>query len=92
MIKIPKNFDDCVRSGGKVKTKDLKNGKYIRICYDRNGNSFSSSVKTKKEESQTAPVSKAVKVEAEKQQIEVSKKLAEGLVELQKHFNTNYHV
>lgn len=84
MIDIPKNFDDCVKSGGKVKTKQLKNNKYIRICYDKEGNSYSGGVKTNKE-------NKQIKTDKEKKQLENSRSLASSLVELQKHFNSNYH-
>lgn len=45
---MPKSFEDCVKSGGKVVTKKLKNNRYIHICYDKNGNSYSGEVKTKK--------------------------------------------
>ena len=44
----PQAFEDCVKNGGNVKTKKLKNGKYIKICY-LNGKSYSGEVhETKK--------------------------------------------
>jgi len=43
---MPKAFDDCVKSGGRVRTKKLKNGKYIHICF-KGGKSYAGEVKTK---------------------------------------------
>jgi hypothetical protein len=43
---MPESFDKCVREGGKVITKTLKNGKYIHICY-KGGKSYAGEVKTK---------------------------------------------
>lgn len=43
----PKEFDDCVSSGGKVRTRKLKGGKFIHICF-KDGKSFASEVKQKK--------------------------------------------
>jgi hypothetical protein len=42
----PKDFDECVRGGGRVRTKKLKGGKYLHICYDKKG-SHAGEVKTK---------------------------------------------
>lgn len=43
---MPVDFDKCVSSGGKVRTKDLGGGKYIHICY-KGGKSHSGEVKHK---------------------------------------------
>jgi len=43
---MPEPFLKCVREGGKVRTKSLKGGKYIRICY-KNGKSYSGEVREK---------------------------------------------
>lgn len=43
---MPKDFDNCIKKGGKVRTKTLPNGKYIRICY-LNGKSYEGEVKEK---------------------------------------------
>jgi len=80
---MPKDFMDCVKNGGKVRTKKLKNNKYIHICYDKNGNSYSGEVMTKKKEKQE-------RVLDEKAQIEDSRRLAERLLDLQKHFKENF--
>ena len=44
---MPADFLACVRAGGRVRTKTLKGGKYIRICWIK-GKSYSGEVKTKK--------------------------------------------
>jgi len=44
---MPQAFDDCVKSGGRVRTKTLPDGKYIRICF-KDGKSHAGEVKTKK--------------------------------------------
>lgn len=85
VIKIPQDFTDCVKNGGRVVTKSLKKNKYIHICYDKNGKPHSGEVKTKKEQSSS-------KKEAEEKQIKDSKVLVESLKELQQYFNTNFHV
>jgi hypothetical protein len=78
---MPKEFTDCVKNGGKVVTKKLKNNKYIRICYDKKGNSHSGEVMTNKKDKKKA---------AEKAQIENSKRLTESLTDLQMYFKDNY--
>ena len=32
-----KEYSDCSKSGGKLVTKKLKNGRFIHICYDKSG-------------------------------------------------------
>ena len=44
---MPKGFEMCREQGGKIRTKALKSGKYIHICYI-NGKSYPGHVKTKK--------------------------------------------
>lgn len=44
---MPKLFDKCVKEGGRVRTKALKDGKYIRICF-KDGKSYAGHVKKKK--------------------------------------------
>ena len=36
---MPKDFDDCVKSGGRVRTIVPKKGKYLHICYPKGGGS-----------------------------------------------------
>ena len=80
---MPQDFENCVKNGGKVRRKSLKGGKYINICYDKKGNSYSGEVMTKKKDS---------KEKSTQETIEESRKLAESLRELQKHFHDNYRV
>lgn len=36
---MTKNFYDCAKNGGKVISKKLKNGRIIKLCYDKEGKS-----------------------------------------------------
>ena len=45
---MPSDFDKCVRENGRVRTINLKGGRYMKICYDNNGKSHAGEVKTKK--------------------------------------------
>lgn len=47
---MPKAFDECVRRGGRVRTKSLPKGKYMRVC-SKGGNSYAGHVKTAKKQS-----------------------------------------
>lgn len=44
---MPKAFDDCVKNGGKVRTKKLGGMKYMHICFI-NGKSYAGEVKVAK--------------------------------------------
>ena len=44
---MPKPFDDCIKAGGKVRTKKLGGMKYMNICFI-NGKSYAGDVKTRK--------------------------------------------
>jgi hypothetical protein len=44
----PESFDKCVANSGRVRTKTLKDGKYIRICY-LDGKSYPGEVKAAKD-------------------------------------------
>lgn len=45
---MPLGFTNCVRRGGKVRTKKLGGKQYMRICYI-DGKSFAGEKRTKKE-------------------------------------------
>lgn len=45
---MPKEFTDCIKNGGKVRTKKLGGGKYIYICF-LNGKSYAGETHTKAE-------------------------------------------
>lgn len=44
---MPEGFDKCVKNNGRVRTKTLKDGKYIHICF-KDGKSYPGEVKTKR--------------------------------------------
>jgi hypothetical protein len=50
---MPAGFEKCRSGGGKIRTKDLGNGKYMHICI-LNGKLYPGEVKTKKESSGSA--------------------------------------
>lgn len=59
--KMPKDFITCTKKkGSKVVTKKLKGGKYIKICYDKDGNSYSGEVEKKKSTSDIIEEAKKV--------------------------------
>ena len=60
---MPAGFDACRKAGGKIRTKELKGGKYMHICI-LNGKSYAGEVKTKK--SSDGNVASAIKKNMEK--------------------------
>ena len=46
---MPADFERCVKKGGRVRTKTLGQGHYVRYCF-LNGKSYRGEVKTKKKE------------------------------------------
>lgn len=44
---MPRAFENCVKKGGKVRTKKLKKGRYQYICY-LNGEAYPGEVHKKK--------------------------------------------
>ena len=87
-----KDFEDCVKNGGRVRIKQLKNNKSIRICYDKEGNSFSGGITIGKpiEENKEKKIERQQQQQPQ-QQVDVSKSLLEKLLELQNHINAHYH-
>ena len=47
---MPAAFERCVKAGGRVRTKELGNGKYMHICF-MGGKSYAGYVKTKEKKS-----------------------------------------
>jgi len=45
---MPEAFERCVAAGGRVRRKDLGGGKYMNICWDKDGKSHAGEVHTKK--------------------------------------------
>jgi len=41
---MPAGFERCIKNGGRVRRKTLKDGKYINICF-KNGKSYAGEVK-----------------------------------------------
>jgi hypothetical protein len=80
-----KDFEECVNNGGRVRVKQLKNGKSIRLCYDKSGNSFSGGIIIEKQVN-------ANNDEKNKKQADMNYRLVDSLLELKNHINTNYHV
>jgi len=44
---MPAAFEKCVKAGGRVRTKKLSGGRYMRICF-KNGKSYAGEVKKRK--------------------------------------------
>jgi hypothetical protein len=43
---MPAGFDNCVKRGGRVRTKSVGKGRYMHICF-LNGKSYAGEVKTR---------------------------------------------
>jgi len=82
---MPQDFTKCVKNGGKVVTKKLKGGKYMNICYDKDGNSYSGEVKTIKNNKSKGHRPKKPR---NGDKIKQSRALAEDLLRLKKHFDS----
>lgn len=82
---MPEDFMRCVKNGGKVVTKKLKDDKYIKICYDKDGNSYSGEVKK-------AVKNNSEKAYANQKQIDASKVTAKKLMELRDMLHDRYHI
>ena len=50
---MPKDFQMCKEKGGRIRTKKLKGGKYMRICF-LDGKSYAGEVKMMKKEGKTS--------------------------------------
>ena len=44
----PKDFDSCVSGGGRVRTKSIKGGRYMKICF-KDGKSHAGEVMMSKD-------------------------------------------
>ena len=44
---MPADFERCVKNGGRVRTKTLSGGRYMKICF-LNGKSYAGEVHKKK--------------------------------------------
>jgi hypothetical protein len=82
----PQNFVSCINSGGKVVTKQLKDNKFVHICYGKDGKSYTGEIKTRKKKKAKA---KAM-VFDHKKKIKESRDLAIDLRRLKEYFDENY--
>lgn len=57
---MPAAFTNCISRGGRVRTKSLPNGRYIKICF-LNGKSHAGEVHTKKDSNPSSWIKKAYK-------------------------------
>lgn len=76
---MPKDFMDCVKNKGRVVTKSLKGNRYVKICYGKDGKSYTGEVKSKKKIS-------AIK---ERSYIKHAKAQAADLLRLKEYFDKN---
>jgi hypothetical protein len=75
-----KDFEDCKKNGGKVVRKKLKGGRFISICYDKEGKSHAGDI---------GMVKKNEEVKEKKEQASTkATPTAEQLKELAEHFNS----
>ena len=78
----PQGFTNCVNTGGKVRTKQLKGNKYVHTCYGKDGKTYTGEVRTRKKKGKAS--------RNYKQKIRNSKAQVEDLRRLQRHFEENY--
>ena len=45
---MPAGFEKCEAEGGRIKTKSIKGGRYMRICWNKQGKSFAGEVQQSK--------------------------------------------
>lgn len=43
---MPADFEKCIAQGGKVRTKKMKNGKFMHICF-KDGKSYAGEIRKK---------------------------------------------
>ena len=82
---MPKDFMDCVKNKGRVVTKSLKGNRYVKICYDKEGKSYTGEVKLKKKSNAV----KANKINKERSYIRRAKAQAADLLRLKEYFDKN---
>lgn len=80
---MPKAFTDCVKNGGKVITKKIKGGKYIKICYDKEGNAHPGEVKKSEKSNQKSK-------KDNKKVVKDARATLEDLRKLKEHFDLNH--
>ena len=64
---MPVEFDACVSGGGKVRTKTLKSGQYIHLCFPKDGGpAVGGEVKTKEMKPSGGPEGRVYERKVEK--------------------------
>ena len=84
---MPKNFIDCVKNKGKVITKNLKGGRYLHICYDKDGKAYPGEIKIKKKKTTSGWYNKS---KGKYKGFEKEKAQVMDLLKLKKHFDKKY--
>ena len=46
-VNMPEGFDKCRREGGRIRTMKLKDGRYMHVCFDKQGKSHAGEIHTK---------------------------------------------
>lgn len=82
-----KNFTECARSGGKIVTKRTKNGKLIKICYDKGGGSHARVIRNNKQHNK---FTKNEPQKVKKQAQHHKPATAGDLMKLKEHFDKMY--
>lgn len=82
---MPKDFMDCVKNKGRVVTKSLKGNRYVKICYGKDGKSYTGEVKLKKK---TSAINDN-KLSKERSYIKHAKAQAADLLKLKEYFDKN---
>ena len=85
---MPKSFMDCVKNNKKIVTKKLNDNKYVLVCYDKNGKSYTSEIKTRKKKAATNNENLVIK--NENLVIKEAKIQVGSLLKLKKYFDKNY--
>lgn len=64
---MPAEFDACRKGGGKIRTIEMKGGKYMHVCI-LNGKSYKGEVKTKQASTggEKSPVAEAIQQKMKK--------------------------
>lgn len=83
-----RNFTECARNGGKVVTKRTKNGKVLKICYDKEGGSHARVIRGKKHYNKPHNAQKRHEVKKEEQEYKPA--TTEELLKLKAHFDKMY--
>jgi DNA gyrase inhibitor GyrI len=78
---MPQDFNNCVKNNGKVITKKLKNGRYVRICFDKKGKAYTGEIKM---------IKKSKAKHSSKKKTNDPVVLAKDLLRLKSYFDENY--